>query len=170
MENIEIERKWLMDGYPSLAAQGELWQEQGYLCFSPAVRIRKTVREGCAFYTLTVKGGDGLVRTEVELPLEAGQYEALRGLLCTPTARKEMRLYRLPGGHLLECSSVDEGEPGAFFYAEVEFKSEAEANAFTPPPFFGREVTREPGYTMAAYCRRKAQRLGACPGEEAPRP
>jgi adenylate cyclase len=30
--------------------------------------------------------------------------------------------------------------------AEVEFESEAAAEAFTPPPWLGRDVTDEPGY------------------------
>ena len=50
--------------------------------------------------------------------------------------------YALPGGLTLECSLVDEGEPTAFYYAEVEFASEAEAKAFTPPAWMGRMVTR----------------------------
>lgn len=156
MENREIERKWLMDGFPPLEAEAELQMEQGYLSFSPAVRIRKVQRDGKAAWWLTIKGKGTLTRTEVELQLDAGQYEALRGLLAAPTARKRLRRYTLPNGLVLECSHVDEGEPDAFYYAEVEFDSEEEAKRFEAPPWLGREVTEEPGYTMAAFCRRKA--------------
>ncbi len=156
MEFQEIERKWLMEGYPALPAQSESEMEQGYLSFSPAVRIRKTVQAGQAAYWLTIKGGGGLQRTEVELPLTAAQYEALHGLLAAPSATKRLRCYRLEGGQILECSCVDEGQPGEFYYAEVEFPSAEAARGFAPPAFLGREVTEEPGYTMAAYCRRKA--------------
>jgi CYTH domain-containing protein len=31
----------------------------------------------------------------------------------------------------------------------VEFSSESQAGEFTPPPWFGREVTRDPRYTNA---------------------
>ena len=38
---------------------------------------------------------------------------------------------------------------------EVEFESEEAARRFVPP-FAGREVTGEAAYSMAAYCRGKA--------------
>lgn len=162
MRNVEIERKWLMDGFPALPALDESRMEQGYLALEPVtVRIRKTELQGTVQYMLTIKGKGTLARTEVETSLEPAQYQALVPLLVAPAAAKQLRRYALPGGHVLECSLVDEGEPGAFYYAEVEFESEDAARAFVPPPFLGREVTAEPGHTMAAYCKRKAQAEGA---------
>ncbi len=159
MANIEIERKWLIDGFPNMPHGSESFQEQAYLAFEPCtVRIRKSVCEGKNLcedktdYTLTIKGGGTLARTEVETPLSAGQYAALKAIAAAPAATKKYRRYALPGGLVLECSLVDEGEPCAFYYAEVEFESEEAANAFAPPPFLGREVTFEPGQSMAAYC------------------
>ncbi len=158
-KNVEIERKWLMDAYPGLPYEREEVQVQGYLCFAPsAVRIRKTQAAGGETCCLTIKGGGGLARTEVELELAVAQYEALVPLLAAPTARKRLRTYVLPSGHTLECSLVDEGQPGAFYYAEVEFDSEEAAVAFEAPAWFGREVTGQPGYSMAAYCRAKLER------------
>ena len=160
MSNIEIERKWLIDSFPSLPVEEELDIEQGYLSFSPStVRIRKSVRSNEAGYRLCIKGNGTLSRTEVETPLSASQYEALLPLLAAPPSRKQLRVFRLPGGERLECSLVDGGEPGAFYYAEVEFSSEESARAFVPPSFLGREVTEEPCWTMAEYCRRKAKAL-----------
>lgn len=157
MSLVEIERKWLLEGWPPLGApEAVLWMEQGYLSFEPAVRIRREATQGGETqYRLAVKGGEGLVRTEVELPLSEAQYTALRPLAGT-MAHKEQRRHRLPGGELLEVNLVDEGEPGAFWYAEVEFESEAAAQAFTPPAWLTREVTSQPGHSMAAYLRRKA--------------
>lgn len=155
MNNIEIERKWLMDGFPPLPLQHSVFSEQGYLSFKPTVRIRKTLRAGIWLYYLTIKGEGTLARTEVELPLQAEQYDALLPLLAAPTATKKMQLHTLPGGETLECSLVDEGAPTAFYYAEVEFETIEQARAFQPPPYFGREVTEVPGFTMAAYCLRK---------------
>lgn len=158
MKNTEIERKWLMDAFPELPHEGEVFIEQGYLCFEPVtLRIRKTVAAGQSSYALTVKGKGTLVRTEMELPMDEGQYGSLLPLLAAPAAKKRLRYYALPGGLRLECSLVDQGEPGAFYYAEVEFASEAEAVAFIPPAWLGREVTGEPGYSMAAYCRKKGE-------------
>lgn len=36
-------------------------------------------------------------------------------------------------------------------YAEVEFGSVEEANAFVPPPFLGREMTEVAGFSMSNY-------------------
>ncbi|MGD9559707.1 MAG: CYTH domain-containing protein [Oscillospiraceae bacterium] len=156
MENVEIERKWLMDGFPALAMRDETEMEQGYLVFEPlTVRIRKSRAHGQQTCWLTIKGRGELSRTEVETPLSAQQYAALVPLLALPVVKKRMRTYVLPGGEVLECSLVDEGEPTAIYYAEVEFESEDAARAFVPPGWLGREVTNEHGQSMAAYCRRK---------------
>lgn len=156
MKYTEIERKWLMDGFPNLPYTCEEMMEQGYLSFDPVtVRIRCITQGGASTHLLTIKGRGTLQRTEVETPLSAGQCEALAALLPAPPVKKRLRRYPLPNGLELECSLVDEGAPSAFYYAEVEFDTEAAAHAFVPPAFMGREVTGEPGYTMAAYYRKK---------------
>lgn len=156
MNNTEIERKWLLNQLPSLPHTACLHMEQGYLSFAPSVRIRKTENQGQTSYRLCIKGPGTLQRTEVEVDLQASQYNSLTALLAAPLVRKTLYTYALPGGHTLECSLVDEGEPTSFCYAEVEFASVEEAGRFTPPPFLGREVTEEPGQSMAAYARYKA--------------
>ncbi|MDL2293660.1 hypothetical protein LJC60_03415 [Ruminococcaceae bacterium OttesenSCG-928-D13] len=161
MKNQEIERKWMTEGFPDLPFESEELQTQGYLAFDPVtVRIRKVEWPGTdrpAARFITVKGGGTLARTEVELPMDQGQFDALWPLLAAPGATKRLRRYKLPDGRELECSHVDETEPTAFFYAEVEFDSLAEAEAFDPPAglSLGREVTDEPGQSMSAYCRAK---------------
>lgn len=163
MKDVEIERKWLMDGFPAgLALEQEMLLEQGYLAFEPnTVRIRcRLGDEGPYNCRLTFKSGGTLKRREVELDISPEKYEALKPLLAAPTARKRLRLYKLPGGETLECSLVDEGEPTGFAYAEVEFDSVEQAEAFAPPAYLGREVTEEPGHSMAAYCRKKTAKGG----------
>ncbi|MFV0353476.1 MAG: hypothetical protein ACK5JF_14415 [Oscillospiraceae bacterium] len=157
MSTVEIERKWLMKQFPEMSWHSEEHMEQGYISFSPAVRIRKTVTEEKTNYMLTIKGKGTLSRTEVETPITQEQYEALVPLLAAPPATKKLRRYQLPQGLELECSLVDEGEASAFYYAEIEFATEQQANAFVAPPWFGREVTEEKGYSMAEYCRYKAK-------------
>lgn len=163
----EIERKWLMEGFPPLEAFETREMEQGYLCFYPStVRIRKSQGKEETNYKMTVKGQGTLTRTEVEFPIQKDEYESLRGLLIAPAARKTIQYYRLENHAILECSLVDEGEPTAFYYAEVEFPSEQQARDFVAPSFLGREVTQEPGYSMAAYCKRKGEiEQGADPAE-----
>lgn len=148
---MEIERKFLMDGFPEgLPLLRTASVEQGYLSVAPAVRIRRTADERGVQYELTVKSVGTLVREEVELPLTEEQYERLAALLVRPPVRKDYRVYDMDGWRL-ECSLVDSGTPDAFYYAEVEFDSEEAAHAFVPPALLGRDVTEEPGFTMAEY-------------------
>ena len=50
---------------------------------------------------------------------------------------------------------VDEGQPGCFWYAEVEFETEAQARAWKPEgtlaAYLSDEVTGQPGQSMGAY-------------------
>ncbi len=164
MKHMEIERKWQLDAFPDgLPLVCEQRVEQGYLAFEPVtVRIRKTVEQtpeaGLTRHVLTIKGGGGLMRTEVEPTLSADEYAALLPLLAAPPVQKLYRQYRLPDGLLLECNWVDAGEPTGFLYAEVEFPSAEEARAFCPPAFVGRERTGDKNWSMAAYCRRKTKK------------
>lgn len=145
---MEIERKFLIDRFPDefpLLHRSIL--RQGYLCTRPAVRIRSTEQEGKWAYKLCIKGKGTLVREEVELDLTEDVFRRLSSLLDAPFIEKELRVYALPGGEKLECNLVDH----RFWYAEVEFPTVDAARAFTPPPFLGREVTEDPGFSMAAY-------------------
>ena len=148
---MEIERKFLIGGFPKLAPcrEADVWQ--GYLCTSPVVRIRKKQEGEAASYVLCFKGDGTLAREEIELPLDGDTYERLRGLLKAPLVHKTYKVYPLPDGRRLEVSLVDEGEPQAFYYAEVEFDSVEEANAFVPPAFLGADVTENPAFSMSVY-------------------
>lgn len=150
---MEIERKFLIDGFPNLPMLSRGMVEQGYLSTRPVVRIRKTEREEGTSYMLCVKGEGSIARTEVELPLSAEQYRELQSLLSRPMIQKDYRVYALPGGLRLECSLVDGESPHGFFYAEVEFETMEQALSFQPPDFLGREVTEE-NYSMNLYWER----------------
>lgn len=156
MKYVEIERKWLMSGFPEMPYEKEIIQVQGYLSFEPStVRIRKTQDAGQEKYVLTIKGKGTLSRAEVEFDISANEYFTLQDLLIAPTVQKRLRLYRLPNGHMLECSLVDENETDAFYYGEIEFESEEEANNYLAPPWFGKELTEKKAYSMAARSRKK---------------
>lgn len=149
---MEIERKFLIDKFPDLPEVASAQVCQGYLSTAPVVRIRKAaLPDGSEKFELTVKGKGTLVRTEVNIPITAEQYNEMAGLLKREPIRKDYRVYALPDGHRLECSIVDSGAPGEFMYAEVEFDSVEEANTFVPPEYLGREVTEDPGFSMNSY-------------------
>ena len=158
MAKLEIERKFLIDGFPALEPLRCAEVEQGYLCHEPVVRIRRSSEGHCHRYKLCFKGKGTLVRTEMEMDLTAEQYEQLYDLLPEATIKKVFRTYQLASGDILECSQVDPGEPTSFVYAEVEFPSEEAAAAFEPPAFLGRDVTEEPGFTMSHYAKVKREK------------
>lgn len=147
---MEIERKFKLIEFPSLPEVAFLDQWQGYLATEPEVRIRRTENhtEGVETYILCIKSVGDLVRHEVETEITREQFEELASMLDYPLIHKELHAYRLPDGHVMECSRVDDG---AFSYAEVEFASVEEANAWTPPEWLGREMTYEKGFKMRQY-------------------
>lgn len=141
----EIERRFLLASLPAAADPG-VRMRQGYVALDGAVSVR--VREADGAYFLTVKGGHGLVRTEVEFSMSAAEFDAL----WSSTAGRQIDKvrHRIPvGAHTAE---VDEfgGDLSGLVIAEVEFTSTDEAGAFVPPPWFGREVTGDPRWNNAA--------------------
>lgn len=149
--DMEIERKFLIGGFPAYPLLEEAEVEQGYLSTAPVVRIRSKKTDGPASYILCFKGSGTLVREEIELPLDEETYARLSRLLDAPPIRKTYKVYALPDGHRLEVSLVDAGTDHAFFYAEVEFETVEEANAFVPPAVLGHDVTEEPAFSMSTY-------------------
>lgn len=156
MQNQEIERKFLIEGFPHdlpLLEEAVVWQ--GYISSDPVVRIRKKETSAGVSYRLCFKSKGTLVRKEIELDLTEEKFAALSELLEAPLVRKDFRVYRLPDGHRLECSLVDKDTPLSFYYAEVEFSSVEQANMFSPPAFLGAEKTDDPAFTMSNYWERK---------------
>lgn len=141
----EIERRFLLDEMP-LGPGAGVRLRQGYLALDGDVAVR--VREAGTEHVLTVKGGDGLGRTEVELPISPEQFEAL--WLLTGERRIDKTRYRVPAGtHVAEVDAFA-GSLEGLMIAEVEFASVEDAGAFTPPAWFGREVTGERSWGNAA--------------------
>ena len=157
----EIERKFLITGFPDAPLLEEATVWQGYLCVEPVVRIRKKEAKDTTDYVLCFKGKGTLCRKEIELDISQEDFEELEELLKAPMIRKDYKVYALDGGYRLECSLVDRGSPTEFMFAEVEFASLEEAMAFAPPEFLSNEVTENPYYTMGQYWQRKCEVL--CP-------
>jgi len=156
---MEIERRWLVDGWPDLTPDSVVEMDQGYFAVRPAIHIRReAVVGGSTAYVLCFKGKVGLVREEIELELTPDHYQRLKAMLNKPMIQKEQRRYSLPGGLTLEVNSVDPQLDTGFFYAEVEFSSEESAHAWTPTgalaSYLSHEVTGQPGESMAAYLER----------------
>ena len=157
---MEIERKWRTSGWPEgVVPSRVLEMEQGYLALRPTVRIRREAEGEAVRYVLCFKGKadrQGLAREEIELEITPELFERLKALIGRPLIAKEQRRYALADGLELEVNWVDRGQPGAFFYAEVEFPTREaalswEAGAWSP--YLEREVTGQPGQSMADYWR-----------------
>ena len=150
---MEIERRWLVDGWPDLTPDTVLEMDQGYFAVRPAIRIRReAVVGGSTAYVLCFKGKGGLVREEIELELTSDHYHRLKAMLNKPMIQKEQRRYSLP------VNSVDPQLDTGFFYAEVEFPDEASARSWASSgelaSYLSHEVTGQPGESMVAYWER----------------
>lgn len=155
---MEIERKWLTDGWPQgLEEQRCILMRQGYITTRPTVRIRSEASGDVTEYVLCFKGAagpDGLAREEIETNIAPELFAKLEAFIGRPLIEKEQRRYALPGGLTLEVNQVDRGQPGEFFYAEVEFPTKEAALAWQPGElgeYLSDEVTGKPGQSMAAY-------------------
>ena len=157
---MEIERKWLVTGWPEGRAPETVYDmDQGYISVRPTVRIRRESAGGGTQYILCFKGKGGLSREEIETPIDAALFSRLCALIGCPLIHKERRDYPLGGGLTLEVNSVDKGAPTAFFYAEVEFSTEEAARAWSPADaglagYLADEVTARSGVSMGAYWER----------------
>lgn len=148
----EIERKFLVKEIPAgLGKYPSNDISQGYLAVTEdgtEIRIR---RKGNKYYE-TVKSGEGLSRKEAEVEIGREAFHSLWPL--TEGMRVEKTRYEIPyGAHLIELD-VYSGSLEGLVVAEAEFGSEEESARFTPPNWFGREVTDDKKYankSLALY-------------------
>lgn len=136
---MEIERKFLVISPPEGYASFPFHQiEQAYLCTEPVVRIR---RQDESFY-LTYKSKGLLSREEYNLPLTKEAYFHLLEKADGNILTKKRYLIPVPGRPDLTIEfDVFEGKFSGLMLAEVEFKTEDDAKAFTPPRWFSKDVT-----------------------------
>lgn len=158
---MEIERKWMVTGWPQGLTPALVYtMDQGYLTVQPTVRIRREALQGGATaLVLCFKGSGTLSREEIETDIDETLFARLEHLIGKPLIRKERRDYPLPGGLTLEVNCVDPGQPTGFWYAEVEFATEAQALAWDPAAaglgdYLADECTGRPGASMGEYWER----------------
>lgn len=147
---MEIERKFLVKKLPEdLQSYPKRQIEQAYLCTEPVVRVRCYGDE----FWLTCKGKGFLTREEFELPLSEEAYRHLLGKADGMVIRKTR--WRIPWeGYTIELDVFD-GALAPLILAEVEFPTEEAARTFTPPAWFGRDVTWETEYSNSSLSRSK---------------
>ena len=146
---MEIEKKFLVKVLPdSLDKYSKKDIEQGYLCHSPVVRIRRSNDK----YILTYKSmpdensSDVKVCNEVEVPLTKEGYYHLRDKTDNNLIKKVRYIIPLPDGHMGELDIFD-GVLKGLYFIEVEFEDEEDAKSFVPPDWFGDNVSGDKRYT-----------------------
>lgn len=159
---MEIERKWIVTDFPEEKPRKEYEVETLYLWVSEEMEIRirrkrKICNGACGAqhgewkYKLSIKTGNGLVRTEDEFEVSENIWNHVLESIPFPNPiRKHYCKYPLNDGLTLEVSKVDD----RWHYAEVEFPDEATANAWKPFEYLrvcGEEVTGDPKYAMKRY-------------------
>lgn len=142
MENIEIERKFLVKKIPdNLDTYERIDMIQGYLNTDPVVRVRKESDD----YVLTYKGSGLLSHSEYNLPLNKEAFEHLLKK-CDGIIISKSR-YKIPIENNLTAElDIFKGDLDSLKLVEVEFDSVEEANNFIPPEWFGEDVTTDGRY------------------------
>lgn len=139
---MEIERKFLIDQAPdNLDSYSYHDLEQAYLCTSPVVRVRQEDDN----YYMTYKGAGYIQREEYNLPLDKESYNHLKTKADGNIITK--RRYLIPYDKYTIELDIFKGAFEGLIYAEVEFDTLEEATSFTPPSWFGTDVTSNPEYT-----------------------
>lgn len=170
--NTEIERKWLVKGWPTgLVLKEHHMVQQGYIYVNEEIEVRMTARfdfeDYCGMFSmpnklkLTIKEGSGLIRAEHEIVLSPEQFTKMRRGIKGDPILKEFRIYEQPQGQFqagcstIEISHVDPGKPTSFMYSEVEFASKVAADYFDPPAalqgIIDQEVTGDDFWNMKNY-------------------
>ena len=143
----EIERKFKVEALPEhLLGPGSAIQ-QGYLAVAP-VEIRLRAQDGG--HELTVKSPGGLRRVEVNLPLTPEQFDELWPYAMAFVEKTRRRAELDDAVAELDIYS---GKLEGLLVVEVEFDSEEQAGSFTPPDWFGDEITEDSRFRNAALAK-----------------
>lgn len=150
----EIERKWVIDSVPIELLQDANPYLQAYIAISrdEEVRIRKRRRRGMMSsqtgdyeYILTCKRGSDLERHEYEINISPDDFQELFMGANGRTIEKDRYIINytdpnLRTQHKIELDLYKSGLYG-LATAEVEFENQEKARSFSPPPWFGADVT-----------------------------
>lgn len=137
---MEIERKFLVKEVPDLTGVKYSEIKQGYFSLSPEKRVRQKDNK----YYVTEKGEGDMVRQEREW--EIGKKEAEGLFALSKTYIIEKKRYFIPCGKLTIELDIYGGRHSGLVVAEVEFESEEEALSFSPPEWFGTDITKDKSY------------------------
>ncbi|MEX0328955.1 MAG: CYTH domain-containing protein [Ruegeria sp.] len=142
--SMEIERKFLVAAMPDLSGAQKVVVRQGYLT-APDDSTELRLRQKNDVYFLTLKGGGDVARVERETEISGEQFATFWPETAGRRVEKERFTGALPDGHTFELD-VFLGDLAPLRLVEIEFASEAEALDYTPPDWFGADVSRDKRY------------------------
>jgi CYTH domain-containing protein len=145
---IERERRFLVETLPDPLPKPKQIEQAYVSTGSASVRVRRTDDQ----HTLTIKTGSGRNRHEIERDLEQEEFEAIWAAATELRISKRRHELDLGDGHTAELDLYN-GSLSGRMLVEVEFDSDEAADDFTPPPWFGREVTTDNRYTNSSLAR-----------------
>jgi CYTH domain-containing protein len=142
IDSTEIERKFLVDELPPAMDRGEPIV-QGYVSAEGETEVRLR-RKGKRYFE-TIKSGVGLTRHELEVELTQEQFDTLWS--ATEGRRVEKTRHTMEHGAVMLELDIYHGHLQGLITVEAEFPSVAAAEAFTPPDWFGTELTDDLRYS-----------------------
>ena len=145
----EIERKFIADLLPTSGVGSGIAIRQGYIAEDGDAEVRVRITDDAA--KLTVKVGRGRSRTEVEVDVSADDAEQLWAH--TEGRRIEKIRHAVDVDGTKADVDVYGGSLDGLIVVEVEFDSETAADSFTPPSWFGRELTGDARWSNASLAR-----------------
>lgn len=141
----EIERKFLVENPPASTLQSPSEEiDQGYIAADGEIEVRVR-RKGSGCF-LAVKKGHGEVREETELSVTEEQFQKLWPLTEGWRVRKRRHRIELDAGLIAEMD-VYLGQLEGLLTVEVEFPSTSASRGFSPPDWFGQEVTGDVAFS-----------------------
>ena len=137
---MEIERKFLVKEMPFLDDCEKSEIVQGYISLTPETRIRKRDNQ----YYLTIKGEGDVVREETEKEVTEKEGKELFSQVESKLIEKTRYLINI-GKYIAELDIYKNHLEG-LVVVEVEFETEADANNFVPPLWFGEDISKNKEY------------------------
>lgn len=149
-DDVEIERKWLIDPsaipYDLSAPDVEVTDiMQTYISFEPEIRVRDY--NNGALYEMTIKTNmseDGLVRDETIIPITQTEYDNLMAKKEGITIHKTR--YELYDDGQVIAIDIFHDELEGLAYMEIEFVSVEESYAYEDPDWVIADVTSDVRY------------------------
>ncbi|MFD0407718.1 hypothetical protein [Kitasatospora sp. NPDC127116] len=144
---LEIERKFLLKAFepPGTAVRQRI--EQGYIAIKDdgtEVRLRRIA--GSCVLGVKRKDSSAGAPVRIEVERELGEREFTELWPATEGARLVKDRYTFEASGVTVYADVYQGELAGLRTVEVEFGSEAEAEAFSAPEWFGAEITGVKAY------------------------